>query len=363
MRRAFFIVFAALLVFSCKEPIEKFKIQRGVNIAHWLSQSNVRGEQRAAFFVEEDVKRIAGWGFDHVRIPIDEEQMFAEDGSKEEEAFALLRNGLDLCGKYGLRAIVDLHILRSHYFNAAVKPLFTERAAQEAFYECWRKISAELKDYPTDMVAYELMNEPVADDPADWNKIVAECHAAIRELEKDRIIVIGSNRWQSFSTASQLELPKDDPNIILSFHYYEPMLLTHYQASWMDLKDYMGPVHYPGKVVSSEELEACSDTDRALSATWTDAVYDTGRFAKEFGMVLEVAKNHGVPAYCGEYGCLSVKANEESRYNWLSEMNKVLDSLGIARAVWAYREGIGGFGILSGTSNEPDSKMLDCLIK
>ena len=141
------------------------------------------------------------------------------------------------------------------------------------------------------------------------------------------------------------------------------MLLTHYQASWMDLKDYMGPVHYPGKVVSSEELEACSDTDRALSATWTDAVYDTERFAKEFGMVLEVAKNHGVPAYCGEYGCLSVKANEESRYNWLSEMNKVLDSLGIARAVWAYREGIGGFGILSGTSNEPDSKMLDCLIK
>lgn len=358
-----FLALAAVMVFSCKEPIEKFKIQRGVNIAHWLSQSNVRGERRAAFFVEEDVKRIAGWGFDHVRIPIDEEQMFAEDGSKEEEAFALLRNSLDLCGKYGLRAIVDLHILRSHYFNAAVKPLFTERAAQEAFYECWRKISGELKDYPTDMVAYELMNEPVADDPADWNKIVAECHAVIRELEKDRIIVIGSNRWQSFSTASQLVLPKGDPNIILSFHYYEPMLLTHYQASWMDLKDYMGPVHYPGTVVSSEELESCSETDRAVSAAWTDAVYDTGRFAKEFGMVLEVAKNHCVPAYCGEYGCLSVKANDEARYNWLSEMNKVLDSLGIARAVWAYREGVGGFGILSGTSTEPDARMLDCLLK
>ena len=363
IRRLVLIGLAALLAFSCKEPIEKFQIKRGVNIAHWLSQSSARGESRASFFVEDDVKRISDWGFDHIRIPIDEEQMFKEDGSKEEEAFKLLHNALDLCGKYGLRAIVDLHILRSHYFNAAVKPLFTERAAQEAFYDCWRKISGELKDYPTDMVAYELMNEPVADDPSDWNKIVAECHAVIRELEKNRIIVIGSNRWQSFSTVEQLEIPAGDRNIILSFHYYEPMLLTHYQASWMDLKDYVGPVHYPGPVVTSDEMAGYSDTDRALAASWTDKVYDTGRFAEEFGRVVEVAKNHGIPVYCGEYGCLSVKANDQARYNWLSDMNEMFDSLGIARAVWAYREGPGGFGILSGTLVEPDSRMLECLIK
>lgn len=363
MRKVFFIVLVSLIAFSCKEPIEKFEIRKGVNIAHWLSQSNARGESRASFFIEEDVKRIAGWGFDHVRIPIDEEQMFAEDGSKEPEAFALLHSALDLCAKYHLRAIVDLHILRSHYFNAAVKPLFTERAAQEAFYECWRQISGELKDYPEDMVAYELMNEPVADDPADWNKIVAECHAAIRALEPKRIIVIGSNRWQIFSTAEQLELPAGDPNIILSFHYYEPMLLTHFQASWMDLKDYKGPVHYPGNVVTSDEMGEYSELDRSLSGAWMDQVYDKDRFAKEFGIVAKVAENHGVPVYCGEYGCLSVKANEDARYRWLTDMNDVFDSLGIARAVWAYREGVGGFGILSGTSTEPDARMLECIIK
>ncbi len=75
----------------------------------------------------------------------------------------------------------------------------------------------------------------------------------------------------------------------------------------------------------------------------------------------EVAKNHGIPVYCGEYGCLSVKLNEDARYSWLSDMNAVFDSLGIARAVWCYREGNGGFGILSGTSTEPDAKMLECL--
>ena len=226
MKRLLLALTAVCLILSCQE--ERFEIHRGVNIAHWLSQSSARGEHRAQFFTENDVRRISDWGFDHVRIPIDEEQMFLEDGTKDAEAFDLLRNALDLCGKYHLRAIVDLHILRSHYFNASEKPLFTERAAQEAFYECWRKISGELKDYSTAMVAYELMNEPVADDPEDWNKIVKECYTAIRELEKDRVLVIGSNRWQSFNTAAQLSIPEGDPNIILSFHYYNPMLLTHY---------------------------------------------------------------------------------------------------------------------------------------
>ena len=141
------------------------------------------------------------------------------------------------------------------------------------------------------------------------------------------------------------------------------MLLTHYQASWMDLKDYQGPVHYPGMVVTSEEMTGRSDTDKKLSSSWTDSVYDRNRFAREFGIVAEVAENHGIPVYCGEYGCLSVKQNEDARYSWLSDMNAVFDSLGIARAVWCYREGDGGFGILSGTSAEPDGKMLDCLTR
>ena len=355
------IIVASFFISSCSSKAG-FEIDKGVNIAHWLSQSGARGESRAAYFTEADVKCISEWGFDHVRIPIDEEQMFHEDGSKDEEAFKLLHHALDLCGKYNLRAVVDLHILRSHHFNAAVKPLFTERAAQEAFYECWRQISGELNSYPVNMVAYELMNEPVADDPEDWNRIVGECYSAVRALEKRRVIVIGSNMWQSFNTVSQLKLPEGDPNIILSFHYYNPMLLTHYQASWMDLREYHGPVHYPGQVVTEGELSPLTERDQELGKQGIGQTYGKDRFTAEFGKVVEVAKRYGIPVYCGEYGCLSVPSNAESRYNWLADMNDVFESLGIARAVWCYREGPGGFGILTGSSTEPDQRMLDCLI-
>ena len=361
MKQILSILLAAVFVLSCNE--KPFEIQRGVNIAHWLSQSKVRGEQRANFFTETDIRQIAEWGFDHVRIPIDEEQMFLEDGTKDEEAFRLLHQALDLCAKYRLRAIVDLHILRSHHFNASVKPLFTEEAAQEAFYECWRKISGELKGYSTSMVAYELMNEPVANDPEDWNKIVRKCHSVIRELEKKRVIVIGSNRWQSFDTASQLALPEGDPNIILSFHYYSPMLLTHYRAGWTDYRKYSGPVHYPGPCVTEEEMAQLPEEEQAAFGRWTKQSYDKARFKAEFSQVVEVAARYGIPVYCGEYGCLSPEVNDEARYAWLTQTNEVFDELGIARAVWCYREGEGGFGILSGSSTEPDRKMLTALTR
>ncbi len=46
-----------------------FSVKRGVNISHWLSQSNVRGENRAVFFTEADVKFLSEVGFDHLRLP------------------------------------------------------------------------------------------------------------------------------------------------------------------------------------------------------------------------------------------------------------------------------------------------------
>lgn len=337
------LAFAAILC-ACK-PVEKesFTIKKGVNIAHWLSQSGARGEARAAYFTSEDISRIAEWGFDHVRIPIDEMQMFHEDGTKDEEAFSLLHAALDECGRQGLRAIVDLHILRSHYFIADVRPLFTEASAQEAFYQCWRDISSELKDYPVSMVAYELMNEPVADDPEDWNRIATACYNIVRELEKDRIIVIGSNMWQSFDTVEQLALPKGDPNIILSFHYYHPMELTHYQASWTEYRDLEETVSYPGEVIPG------------------GSVYNLDRFLSEFGRVKAVGDAMGIPVYCGEYGVLANPVNEEQRYRWLEDMNAAFDRLSIARSVWCWQEGPGGFGILSPSGI--DTRMIEILTK
>ena len=357
-------ILLGLLVVSCytgctQAPEQKdFTIKRGTNISHWLSQSDARGEARKAYFTKDDVKFLAGLGFDHLRIPIDEEQMWDENNEQEAEAFQLLNNALDWCAEYNLRAIVDLHILRSHHFNEGTKPLWTEPAAQERFLQCWRELSAAMIDRPNSMVAYELMNEPVADDHEDWNRLVAKAAAVVRENEPERKLVIGSNRWQGVETFKYLKVPENDKNIILSFHMYHPMALTHYKAGWSQIGGYTGPVQYPGVPVAEEDQKGLPP--EVLEAiNWQNEEHNRARFVELIQEPLAVAKKYGLPLYCGEWGCLDT-APAKDRLQWFSDVRSVFEENNIAWTTWDYK---GGFGIRSSDGKTDYTDLIDVLLK
>jgi len=336
---------------------DKFTAKKGVNISHWLSQSSLRGTERAEFITEEDFEFIASLGYDHVRLPIDEVQIWDEEGNKETEAFRLLHNALGWASKYKLDVIVDLHIIRSHYFNnLEAITLWKDPVEQEKFCDLWRDLSSELKGYPLTEVAYELMNEAVADDPEDWNKLIAKAIAAVRETEPERIIVVGSNEWQHWDTFHQLKVP-DDPNLILSFHFYKPFLLTHHTARWTDIKFFEGPVHYPGWTVKKEditpELQEYIDKEPHRYRNFT---IETMR--EMFQEPLTLAKEKGLPLYCGEFGCLPV-VPEKDRLQWYADMIEVLEENDIGWANWDYK---GGFGIADRRTREPRKKLIKTLL-
>ncbi|MEM9829154.1 MAG: glycoside hydrolase family 5 protein [Bacteroidota bacterium] len=329
---------------------EEFTLHRGTNISHWLSQSSRRGAERQAFFTKDDVTYLAGLGFDHLRIPIDEEQMFDEAGNPEPEAFTLLTNALDWCREENLRAIVDLHILRSHHFNEDEKPLWTEPAAQEKFMDLWRVLSDSLNYYPTGMLAYELMNEPVADDPENWNQLVSRAVQVIREQEPERVIVIGSNRWQSADTFDELRVPEHDPNILLSFHFYEPFLLTHYQASWTNIANYEGPVHYPGPIVTEAEFDTLPNTQKAYVEERMHT-YHRDTLEKMMAKPMRVAQELNLPLYCGEWGVIT-SAPQEDRLRWYRDMVDIFEANNIAYANWDYKSSSFGLVTDEGEPNE-----------
>ena len=157
-----------------------FHIQRGTNVSHWLSQSEERGEARRLHIQEDDFARLDSLGFDFVRLPIDEVQFWDEDGKQLPEAWQLLTNALDWAVKHHLRTIVDLHIIQSHYFNAVLEgngdanTLFSSEKAQQNLIDMWYQLSDVLKGYSNDSVAYEFMNEPVADEHEQWNQLIAQ---------------------------------------------------------------------------------------------------------------------------------------------------------------------------------------------
>lgn len=365
MKNFLFVLLAFLCLASCQRkslvsngsPAD-FKIFKGTNIAHWLSQSDRLGAERDSFFQEKDVIAIKNLGFDHLRLPIDEMQMWGENGVRHEDAFKLLTNCLDWCHKHELKVIVDLHILRSHHFNAAVKPLWTDPKEQEKFYKLWIDLSSELKKYPVSDVAYELMNEAVADDPEQWNNLVAHAMKTLRPLEPERIIVIGSNMWQSAKTFDVLKVP-DDKNIILSFHLYEPFLLTHYHASWTGLKNYTGPVHYPGELLTKVEFDSLSIDQQAIAKDWVGKEWNVLKLEEMMKLPVQKSKELGLQVYCGEYGVIE-NAPEADKIRWYNDMISVFNKNNIASANWNYKSD--QFGLINGEGVKRET-MIQAILK
>jgi endoglucanase len=315
-------------------------LRRGTNISHWLSQSKRRGDERRSFFTRKDVRRIADYGFDHVRLPIDEEQMFTPELGKETEAFDLMDAALDWCDAAGLAVIVDLHILRSHHFLDADPPLYTDKREAERFAEIWRRLAAHLRGRDESRVAFELMNEPVAKNHDDWNRVAMVALAAIRESQPTRTVVLGSNRWSHCDTFDALRVPAD-PNLILTFHFYNPMLLTHYRASWCDTKRYEGPVSYPGWQVDPSTVDALPEPAQSVVRRH-NRDYGRDAMTRDLSKPLAVRARTNLPLYCGEFGCVDT-APLDARLRWYRDLVSVFDEHDIAWSNWDWK---GSFGIV-----------------
>lgn len=317
-------------------------LERGTNISHWLSQSPRRGSEREAWFSRDDVQRIAALGFDHIRLPIDEVQMWGDDGSQDDAAFALLDAALDWCAEAGMRAIVDLHILRSHYFNASNVPaLFTDPREGARFVELWETLSAHLRQRPVGQVAYELMNEPVAPDAAGWNRVAGPAFARLRSLEPERTLILGSNHFNSVTTFQDLAVPEGDAHCILTFHYYQPMLVTHYTARWVRTAAYAGPINYPGLPAPEEAVRILPEPLRSDVQKWNTPC-DASQMAADLSAPLAVRARTGCPLYCGEFGCYGATP-QAVRLAWYRDIIAAFRSEGIGWANWDYK---GSFGLI-----------------
>jgi len=369
------LILTTVCVYGQQKPgtVSGFELRRGVNLSHYLSQ-NFGWSPRDTFITEKDIQFIASAGYDHVRIPIDEPELWGADGKPSDESFAYLTRCLDWCAKYHLRAIVDLHILRAHHFNAENEggkiTLWTDPVAQENFIRLWTDISARLKQYPVDQVAYELMNEPVAPDPEDWNKLIAKAIRAIRKLEPNRVVIVGANRWQTPANFPFLKVPAGDPNIILSLHTYAPLFFTHHLADWTSFKNYTNAVHYPGKVAAEADIQAFLKTagtnKEELKMVTTEAaeVFNKRKFAEMLRPAIRKAKELNLPLYCGEFGCLP-HVDRAERLKYYDDLISVFEENHIGWCNWEYKGdfGIYKFDFAKKVSLSPDTDLIQVMMR
>jgi endoglucanase len=345
-------------------PAKRFEMKRGTNISHWLSQVKERPNKKIStqeWFTEKDVVFLKGLGFDHLRFPIEEAIMWDSTGKKIDLSFQILHSALKWCMKSNVKVVVDLHIIRAHHFNELnAITLWKDTLAQQNLCRLWQELSTELKNYPNDMVAYELFNEAVADNNEDLNKLQKRMIAVIRKDEPTRTIIIGSNKWQAADRIPFVRLPENDTNIILSFHFYKPLILTHYKAYWTPAGKYQGLITYPGPVVEEKDLQGLpKDVMDKINEDGTCRVFTIDTLEKFISIAVKFAAEKKLKLYCGEFGCLP-SVPKEARLRWYSDLRTIFNRNDIAWANWDHK---GDFGLIDYNTGEKNEDLINALLK
>lgn len=316
--------------------------QKGVNLGGWISQC-IRYEKDyyETFIVEKDIETIAGWGLDHVRVPVDYQVVEDEEGNYIEDGFGYISDCIGWCQKYNLNMILDLHKTAGYAFDerGGEDPdiFFKDEKLQKRFIRLWQEFAKRFGKFH-DMLAFELLNEIVNPVVAkNWNDIARETVSAIRKIAPDNYILIGGVNYNSVTGVPLLDEPYDD-KIVYNFHCYDPLVFTHQKAYWIEgmTKDF--DASYPA---SLEEYRRKSSrfNKMAMGAIYTESIKEVGPglFEALFADAIRTAQERNVPLYCGEYGVID-QAPLEDTLSWYRDIHEVFMKYGIGHAAWTYKE-------------------------
>lgn len=336
------------------------RYQNGVNLGGWLSQYPAFDYDHFDGFVDEsDVGRIASWGMDHVRLPVDYPVLLGDAGTDgyNERGFSYVDDCIEWCRERGLDVVIDLHEAPGYSFSDPENDrLFREPDLRDRFVDLWRELARRYES-TGDGVAFELLNE-VVDPPDDrWNRLVHRTVEAIREVDADRDVLVGSEQYNAVDELDGIDPLRGDDDVAYTFHFYEPLLLTHQHAGWVEAAEtYDTDVQYPGTFPG---LEAFLDDHPEYGEPFGEFVGETiDREWIEAALrpAVEFRRQTGADLYCGEYGVIDA-APEATRIEWCRDVVDVLSDLDIGRGYWSYKEM--DFGLVDGNGDVVSEELLD----
>jgi hypothetical protein len=320
--------------------MKKDEIQVGINLGGWLSQYPVYDHDYfRTFITQDDIRRIADWGFDHVRLPVDYPVLEADarPGQFLQQGFAYLDHCMQWCRDCQLKVVLDLHKAPGYVFDDLEKTsLFTDETMQQRLINIWSEIASRY-GHQQDQIALELLNEIALPDSAPWNELYPKLVAAIRLQTLESLILVGGNQYNAAAELQNLIL-LDDENIFYTFHHYLPLVVTHYQAPWLSYtEEYKTLIQYPGTGKAAQ----AGFTERYPRCKYSDEFSDEIRFDKKYqAMKIEPATAFSQriqqPVYCGEFGVID-RAPLANRLNWTRDFIELLIENKIGRALWTYK--------------------------
>jgi len=404
LKRAFA---AALLVTVIGQPVcahaeAAFQVQRAINIAQWFTWPRYEASGSGIHWPPyKDVPRppdrvalekLRRAGFDTVRLPVDPAPFIVFEGERRAAVYGFLFQAIADIHAAGLKVIIDIHpnsrhpIWGQYAVIAGLKsPAFS--AVADVIEEMARRLSQH-----TSFVALELLNEPrlkcKGSDQALWQDMVQALVARAKSVNPALTLVVTGACVSSPDGLLALDpAPFAAPNVLYTFHFYEPFSFTHQGAQFIPWPDkYLDGVPWPAGVrpisepvarlqehmktfsqlTYPERLLALSRAKNNLERFYASGA-NAAAIRRRFGEVANWARIHNIPlanVFIGEFGVVRRQPGKpgafcKDRARWHQDVRDAAAAYGFS---WAYFNYDGPFGLVEdGTRQELDPVVLASL--
>jgi endoglucanase len=348
------IIFTAVILVACgtagssddfletgpvTAAIRTTPFSKGVNFSGWFESYSAH-EIPFTMYTEQDFADVKSLGADVIRLPVRMHSMTsgAPDYIIDPLLLRFLDIAVDWAEKYELYIIID-----NHSFDPV---LATNTDIDKILLPVWAQIANHFKDR-SDYVIYEILNEPHGIQDARWGEIQGMAIQTIREYDPKRLIIVGGTDFNSIGKLSSIPV-YEDPNLIYTFHFYDPYLFTHQGATWggPPLLTNLANLPFPANIRRMPRLPPDlrgTWIERSLNYSYSrDAALVTLSAALDRAVAFSIERN--VPIFCGEFGVYMINSQQEDRVRWYRYVTSALNNRNISWTSWDY---YGGFGLFN----------------
>ena len=308
---------------------------RGFNFSKWFEAPDMRAVKFTRF-VEQDFINVKSLGADVIRLPIAVHNYTL--GAPGYALDPLLAQYLDAAVDWAEKH--QLHIILDNHSFHPVEP--TDPHVDRILLKTWEQLAHQFKGR-SEYVIYEVLNEPHGISDERWGEIQGMAIEAIRRIDQKHAIIVGGTDYNSIAKLSAIP-QYADPNLIYTFHFYDPHLFTHQGASWNrpSLEPLAG-IPFPADSTKMPPISA------EYKGTWVEEFlqrYDQAATLAALSATLDraaaFARERNVPVFCGEFGVYMIQSPAADRIKWYEFVCDALNKRNIPWTSWDY---FGGFGI------------------
>ena len=207
------------------------------------------------YITREDIRYIKSTGMNTIRVPFHYKLFTGEDymGLSSGDGFVRFDSLIAWCRESELYIILDMHDAPGGQTGDNIDDsygypwLLVSEESQQVFVNIWKSIAEKYRNEPV-ILGYDLMNEPIAPYFGDDNDILntqleplyKEAVAAIREVDKNHIVMLGGAQWNgNFKVFTDSRF--DDKMMYTCHRYWCDTL----QSNIQDFVDFRDSVNLP----------------------------------------------------------------------------------------------------------------------